>query len=97
MLQILQKQLDESTQCPLCRASMNWIEAEQFDKEMNYHECISCFHKVFQDNKQNCHCDKCTSERKKLMKETMQQEQRKIKQKTQDVFEYDLNHLSFFK
>ncbi|MFC6053126.1 hypothetical protein ACFPT0_09775 [Acinetobacter portensis] len=95
MLQILQKQLDESSQCPLCRASMNWIEAEEFDKEIYYHECISCSHKVFQDAKTNCHCDTCTSQRKKLMKETMQQEQQKIKKKSKDIVEYDLNHLSF--
>ena len=52
MLQILQKKLDESTQCPLCRASMYWVEAEQYDKELNYHECSYCEHKIYQDKVQ---------------------------------------------
>lgn len=39
-LQILQKQLDESSHCPLCQASMFWIEAEQYSQEFQFHECI---------------------------------------------------------
>ena len=38
-LQILQKQLDESSHCPLCQASMYWVEAEQYSQEIQFHEC----------------------------------------------------------
>lgn len=93
MLQILQKQLDESAHCPLCRASMYWIEAEQYDTPMHYHECSHCHHQIYQDNKQNCHCETCTSKRKKLLKETRLQETRKYKH--QDLVEIELNQLSF--
>ena len=95
LLEILQKQLDESTHCPLCHASMYWIEAEQYGNELNFHECSNCSHRVFQDPNQNCHCESCTSKRKKLLKETLAQEQRKNIQKTKDVVEVDLNQLSF--
>ena len=61
MLQILQKQLDESTLCPLCQASMYWIEAEQYEQELNFHECSHCEHRIFQNSQQqNCHCVSCT-------------------------------------
>ena len=68
MLQILQKQLDESTLCPLCQASMYWIEAEQYEQELNFHECSHCEHRIFQNSQQqNCHCVSCTQQRKKIM------------------------------
>ena len=94
-LQILQKQLDESTRCSLCQGAMFWIEAEQYDLPIQYHECAHCQHQVYQDDKGNCHCEKCASNRKKLLKETRLQEQRKYSTKSKDNYEYELNQLSF--
>lgn len=80
MLQILQKQLDESTLCPLCQASMYWVEAEQYEQELNFHQCSHCEHRIFQNSQQqNCHCASCTQQRKKIMAETRLQEQQKFK------------------
>ena len=94
MLQILQKQLDESTLCPLCQASMYWIEAEQYEQELNFHECSHCEHRIFQNSQQqNCHCVSCTQQRKKIMAETRLQEQQKLKK--QDAPERELNQLRF--
>ncbi len=59
-LQILQKQLDESSHCPLCQASMYWVDAEQFEQDIQFHECSHCQHRVFKDTKMTCHCDQCT-------------------------------------
>ena len=84
-LQILHKQLDESTPCPLCQAAMFWVDAEQYDKEINFHECSHCQHRVFSNSNLNCHCDSCLAQRKKILKETRQQEQRKTK--TKDIWE----------
>lgn len=97
MLQILQKKLDESTQCPLCRASMYWVEAEQYDKELNYHECSYCEHKIYQDKVHTCHCIGCQNNRKKLIKEALNQETYKQKNKGKDKadMEHKLNQLSF--
>ena len=82
-LQILQKQLDESSPCPLCHASMYWIEAEQYTHELQFHECSHCQHRVFkQDSNLNCHCASCTAQRKKQTQQTRLQEQRKNKVKT---------------
>ncbi len=94
LLQILKKKLDESTFCPLCRASMYFIEAEEFEQELNFHECSHCKHQFFQDDKHNCHCESCKNKRKKLLKETLLQEQRKIKQK-KDIVEHSLDQLNF--
>lgn len=96
MLQILQKQLDESTHCPLCQASMFYVEAEEFEKDVYLHQCSHCQHQVFQDTKRTCHCESCHNKRRKLIKETRIQETRKLKQKdNKDNFEMGLNHLSF--
>ncbi len=95
LFQVLQKQLDESARCPLCQAAMYWVEAEQYENSINFHECSHCQHRLFQDGKTNCHCNKCLSKRKKILTETKQQEQRKITAKKKDHFEYDLNNLSF--
>ncbi|MCH7380534.1 MULTISPECIES: hypothetical protein [Acinetobacter] len=93
-LQILQKQLDESSHCPLCHASMFWVEAEQFSQEFQFHECSHCQHRVFRsDSKLNCHCAQCTAQRKKQTKQTILQEQRKYKIKDEVI--YSLNQLSF--
>ncbi len=93
-LQILHKQLDESTPCPLCQAAMFWVDAEQYDKEINFHECSHCQHRVFSNSNLNCHCDSCLAQRKKILKETRQQEQRKTKTK-KDIYEFELGQLSF--
>lgn len=93
-LQILQKQLDESSHCPLCQASMLWVEAEQYTQEFQFHECSHCQHRVFKsDAKLNCHCAHCTAQRKKLTQQTLLQEQRKNKVKDEVI--YSLNQLSF--
>ncbi|SPL69818.1 hypothetical protein [Acinetobacter stercoris] len=94
LLQILHKQLDESTHCPLCQASMYFIEAEEFEKEVNFYECSHCHHQLFQDDKHNCHCETCVSKRKKLMKEARLQEQKKY-QKKESSYEFGLDQLSF--
>ena len=93
-LQILHKQLDESTPCPLCQAAMFWVDAEQYDKEINFHECSHCQHRVFSNSNLNCHCDSCLAQRKKILKETRQQEQRKTKNQ-KDIYEFELGQLSF--
>ena len=93
-LQILQKKLDESTFCPLCQASMFFIEAEEFDQELYYHQCSHCEHQNYQNNARNCHCQRCMTQRKKLMAQTKLQEQRKLQKKT-DVIEKSLDQLNF--
>ena len=95
LLQILQKQLDESTSCPLCQASMFWIEAEQYEQAIHFHECSHCQHRVFQDERHNCHCDRCLANRKRMLTETWLQEQRKIKSKDKEQIEYRLDQISF--
>lgn len=92
-IQILQKQLDSSTLCPLCKAAMYWVDATQFEHELNFHQCSYCEHRVFTDKAQNCHCDRCCNQRKKLLKETRLQEVRKYKQK--NVEPIALEKLSF--
>ncbi|MEC8055905.1 MAG: hypothetical protein VX136_02055, partial [Pseudomonadota bacterium] len=92
ILNILKKQLDESTLCPLCQAAMYFVEADQFDQEVLFHECSHCQHQVFADAKMVCHCATCTKQRKKMMQDTLQQEQRKNKIK--DDIIYNLEDLS---
>ena len=91
---ILLKKMDESTFCPLCQAAMYYIEAEDFDQELTYHECSYCQHQVFHNDRYNCHCERCLAKRKKVMAETRLQEQRKLKRKT-EVHELSLEQLSF--
>lgn len=93
LLQILQKQLDESTTCPLCQAAMYWVEAEQYDQDIQFHECSHCTHRIYQNSQLTCHCERCTAKRKKLLQETRLQEQRKLKHK--EIVELELNQLSF--
>lgn len=93
-LNVLQKQLDESTACPLCQAAMYWVEAEQFDQELNYHECSHCHHQLYPDQKHNCFCEKCLANRRLQMKETRLQENRQHQSK-KDVHQYELGQLSF--
>lgn len=93
-LNVLQKQLDESTACPLCQAAMYWVEAEHFDQELNYHECSHCHHQLYPDQKHNCFCEKCLANRRRQMKETRLQENRQHQSK-KDVHQYELGQLSF--
>ncbi len=93
-LQILQKQLDESSHCPLCQASMYWVDAEQFEQDVQFHECSHCQHRVFKDTKMTCHCETCTKQRKKLLQQTRLQEQRQFKSKDQP--QRSLEQLSFY-
>lgn len=96
LLNILQKQLDESSRCPLCQAAMYWVEAERFENMVQFHQCSHCQHQVFQaEDKLNCHCEKCLDKRKKLMRETRLQEQRKYSAKHKENYELDLNQLNF--
>lgn len=91
---VLQKQLDESTHCPLCKASMYWIEAEQYDQELSYHECSHCQHQLYSDQKHNCYCERCLAQRKRMLKEVRLQENRQYHKK-QDRPVLELNQLSF--
>lgn len=93
-MQILRKQLDNST-CPLCHAAMYWVDAEQYDQDLNFHECSHCEHRVFTDKTMNCHCERCATTRKKLLKETRLQEIRKYKKKNIDPM--SLDKISFVK
>lgn len=93
-IQVLNKQLDESQHCPLCQASMYYIDAEQFEKEFNFYQCSHCSHQVFTDDHHNCHCEHCQNTRKKMIKATRLQEQR-FKDRKADIVIKDLNQLSF--
>ena len=90
---VLHKQLDESTPCPLCRASMWWVEAEQHEQPVEFHECSFCEHRVFKQQQHTCHCESCGKSRKKILKETRLQEQRKYKNK--QTTEIGLDQLNF--
>lgn len=92
---ILRKEMDNSAFCPLCQAAMYWIDAEQFDQDINFHECSHCQHRVFQTKKSTCHCDACLGDRKKAMRATRVQESRKIQGRKKDTVELELHQLSF--
>lgn len=98
LTQIYQKNLDESQFCPMCRASMYWIEAEFYHKPLNFHQCSSCQHSVFYgENAQSCQCQKCTQLRKKSLQETKSLEKRtnwQKKNKYKDDAETLLDDLS---
>jgi len=72
---------------------MFFIEAEEFEKELNFHQCSHCQHQVYPTNQHNCHCASCLQKRKQQMKATLMQEQRKAHPK--DVVLFELNQLSF--
>lgn len=93
LLQILSKQLDESTFCPLCQGVMYWVEAEEFEKQIDFYECSHCQHQVFPDEQRSCQCANCLDQRKKLMKETLLEERRVFKNKYRE--EVGLDQLSF--
>lgn len=93
-IQVLRKQLDESQHCPLCQASMYYIDAEQFEKEFSFYQCSHCEHQFFPDGQRNCHCEKCQHLRKQMIKETSLQE-RRFKEKQSDIVIKELTQLSF--
>lgn len=92
---ILRKSLDDSAFCPLCQAAMYWMDAEQFDQDINFHECSHCQHRVFQEPQHSCHCDSCLNERKKVMRATRLQETRKSHGRRKDIVELELHQLKF--
>lgn len=92
---IYQKTLDESTLCPVCQAAMLWIEAEQYGQEIQFHECSSCQHQVFQSAAWNCHCPHCLKQRKQVVQQTRAQETRQQQRRKKEDFCYNLNQLSF--
>ena len=94
-MQILQKQLEAATQCPLCRAAMYWIEAIDYEQDLTWHECSHCAHQLFTSQTRNCHCTTCQNQRKKMMQQTKQQEIRHNNK--QDLPQPKLENLSFLK
>lgn len=95
-IEILRKQMDESTFCPLCKASMFFIEADEFGRELNFHQCSHCEHQLFYEQRRNCHCAKCLKQRKSMTKATRLQEGRKLQRKQQaERMPIDLNQVSF--
>ena len=92
---ILQKQLDASQLCPLCQASMYWIEAEQYDQDVQFFQCSHCQHQVFNELPLTCHCPQCQAKRKRELTETRQHEQRQRQRKyNKDLKQYELSELS---
>lgn len=98
LTQIYQKQLDESQLCPLCRASMYWIEGEYYQNPLNFHQCGNCQHCIFYGERTpSCQCAKCLANRKKSLQETKYLEKKtewRKKNKYKDQTEYLLNDLS---
>ncbi|AOA58431.1 hypothetical protein [Acinetobacter larvae] len=92
--QILNKQLDESQLCPICRASMFYIEAEEYDKPLNYFQCSHCQHQIYIEDQRSCHCEACQKQRKKQIQATRLQEQR-LYQQDEHKDEYELQQLNF--
>ena len=98
LTQIYQKQLDESQPCPLCKASMLWIEAEFYQKPLNFHQCINCQHCLFYaDSAQSCQCSKCLAQRQKSLQDAKNLERKlnwQKKRKYKDETEFLLDDLS---
>lgn len=94
-LQILHKNLDASRLCPLCNAAMYWVEAEQYEQELHFHQCSYCQHRLFIEQKHTCHCEYCAAQRKRLVAETRQQEKLKFQSRKQkDRAHLELGQLS---
>lgn len=85
LIHVVKKQLDSSTFCPICQAAMYWIDAEQFEQEFSFHECSHCQHRIFQNDQFSCHCNSCTQQRKKMVRETRLQEHRKKSNKEREM------------
>lgn len=94
---ILRKQLDASQHCPICQASMYWVDAEQFDQELQFFQCSHCQHLLFTHPESNfsCHCKHCQNKRKRSLAETRQHEQRQLQRKfKKDLKQYELRELT---
>lgn len=59
-LLILQKEHDESSFCPLCKASMFLVSAELNDVPLEYFECTHCEHKISESDAMQCTCQNCS-------------------------------------
>lgn len=94
-MQILQKQLEAGTHCPLCAAAMYWIEAQDYERDLSFHECSHCNHQIYTHNLRNCHCTTCQQQRKKMMQQTRQQEY--LRNNKHDAPQPKLEQLSFMK
>ena len=92
---IYQKQLDESTLCPICQAAMFWVEAEQYGQELQFHECSHCQHQRFLSDRHNCHCEHCLKQRKQAVQQVRAQETRQQRKRVQPEYVYHLEQLSF--
>ncbi|MFW1859207.1 hypothetical protein [Acinetobacter defluvii] len=60
-LLILQKEHDESSFCPLCKASMFIVSAELNDEPVEYFECTHCEHKISDSSLIHCTCQACSN------------------------------------
>ncbi|AWL28769.1 hypothetical protein DJ533_09405 [Acinetobacter defluvii] len=60
-LLILQKEHDESSFCPLCKASMFIVSAELNDEPVEYFECTHCEHKISDSSLIHCTCQTCSN------------------------------------
>lgn len=96
-IQVLSKVLDESSFCPLCNAAVYFVEGEFNDHDLQFSECSYCSHRVFPENNHTCHCDTCTTKRKKIIKETSAEEKLAFKHKKKHAEDdvVDLHQLSF--
>lgn len=61
-LLILQKEHDESSFCPLCKASMFLVSAELNDEPIQYFECTHCEHKISESEAMQCTCRACSQD-----------------------------------
>lgn len=73
---------------------MWWVEAEQYEQPVEFHECSFCQHRLFRQPQHTCHCESCGKSRKKLLKETRLQEQRKYSP-NKPLHELELHQLTF--
>lgn len=95
VLQVLQKNLDASVLCPICKGAMSWVEAEEYDLEILFHQCNYCEHQVFPNKERNCHCAYCAKSRKTMIKETKAKEVRKEFRRRNDDEIKSLDSLTF--
>lgn len=95
VLRVLNKSLDASTHCNLCKGAMFWVEAEEYDIEIQYHQCSYCEHRIYINEQRACHCSACTKSRKAKIKETKAQEIRKEFRKVNDEVIKNLDDLTF--
>lgn len=87
------KQLDEKYWRPLCQASMYWVEAEQYEQELNFHQCSHCEHRIFKIANNKTVIAQAVPTTQKIMAETRCKNNKKFKK--QDAPERELNQLRF--